>query len=494
MLLMRRINILRTFGISALLFLLAASASFAATTCEINGCDITITINISFQGATPGYMAAAEKEIEDVWNGPNGFRTTGDCKCKVTFKANTMAAADCKNNPPAGYHCIVVTDYNNDPPRNQTNWTGAQFYIGYMYGIASGNGGNSQMGWWSSIMSRPVDPANPAAGNYKDFSHEAGHMLGLEDCDGGLMCRTAGANSDPTQDNIDEAASEICGPDPCPGKCCCGNGQKDALEQCDPKATPSGCPGGQSCCAVCCGCYGLMCVAANGEYLDEASCSATCGAGSKCYKNYKTGCWNCVKQTVVVHKTCYDSANIRGNDGCDHVARSVVDDAADLYRKGFAFLPVMGGMFSNERMNIDILGDGKGYVITVNGEVMDAGTGQLDDPTMSIFTDSETVSYLAGEKMTPQQAISSGRVRIEGNGLFDGMRIGLYHLMFDIYGVFSPPGEFAAPEPGPEYPEEYYAAMDEAFAAEPADEEEHGHHIENLPDGGYIGSGVFPSE
>lgn len=172
-----------------LLLLLLSSFSSGSTTCEVKDCRIMITMKIAFSGTDDTYINRAKSEIENIWNGPNG-QSYGDCKCPVGFNVEVIKTADCINNPPAGYHCIAVTNYNNDPPRNQTNWTGATFYIGYMYGIATGNGGNSQKGWWSDIMSRPVNPANPQGEHYKDFAHEAGHMMGLEDCDGAALCAT----------------------------------------------------------------------------------------------------------------------------------------------------------------------------------------------------------------------------------------------------------------------------------------------------------------
>ena len=495
-------NSFRRFLISgtAIMLLLLTSVSFAETTCTVGNCEITITVKIAFSGANDTYINNAENEIENTWNGPDGFRTVGDCKCKMKVEVETMkitnaSQVNCNPGPP-GYHCIMVTDYNNNPPRNQTNMTGARFYIGYMYGIATGSGGNSQKGWWSDIMSRPADANNPQGEHYKDFAHEAGHMMGLEDCDGGIMCRTSGANSSPTQANLDEIANDMCGADYCPDRCCCGNGEieKNKSEQCDPMASPDGCGAGQTCCPVCCSCYAPVCIPANGEYASQSACQSACGADSTCYKNYQTGCWDCVKQEVVVEETCLDPTNIRGNLDCDHIVRSFVDQGVSFYETDLVNTPVIGGIFSDERINIRTDEGDTGYITTEQSSVTGYGDSPLDDSTVTIHTNRETISLIASEELSVQQAFSEGMIRIEGDGILNGFKFGFYHFMFDVYNLFSPAEEFVAPEEEPDFPQEYYDAMGEWEEAEPAPEETMEHEIGELPDGGYFGSDVFPSE
>jgi hypothetical protein len=488
-------NGLGRFLVFGAVIMFLASASFAETTCTVGDCEITITLKIAFSGANDTYINNAENEIENTWNGPDGFRTVGDCKCKMKIEVETKKAADCKNNPPAGYHCIMVTDYNNNPPRNQTNWTGAKFYIGYMYGIATGNGGNSQKGWWSDIMSRPVNASNPQGEHYKDFAHEAGHMMGLEDCDGGIMCRTSGNNSDPTQANLDEIANDMCGPNACPDRCCCGNGEIDRNkgEKCDPLASPDGCGTGQACCPVCCNCYGPVCIPANGEYVSQSACQAACGPDSSCYKNYKTGCWDCVRKEIVVEETCLDPTNIRGNLDCDHTVRSFAEQVADFYETDLVNAPVLGGIFSDERINIKTEEGDAGYIITEEGQVTDYSDETIDDSTVTIHTDRETIGLIASEQLSVQQALSEGMIRIQGDGFFNGIRFGIYNFMFGLYNFFSPAEGFVPPEEEPDFPQGYHDAMEEVTGAEPAPEETMGHEIGDLPDGGYFGSDVFPS-
>jgi hypothetical protein len=438
-----------------------ANVSFAETTCEVSDCEITIKLKIAFVGANDTYINNAENEIESVWNGPSGSRTYGDCKCKVKFDVETKKVTNQANcTPPiADHHCVMVTNFFNatgqydNPPRNQTNITGATVYIGYMYGIATGNGSNSQQGWWSDQMSRPV-PGSTTGENYKDFAHEAGHMMGLEDGDGGIMNTTSGANSNPTQANIDEIVDDICGPNACPDRCCCGNGvvDKNKGEGCDPKATPVGCSSGQQCCAVCCSCFGPICSGANNEYISHSECQSKCGTDATCYKDFKTGCWDCVKDTVVISGSCRDPTNIRGNTACDHIEYGFGKGAGNIL-----IVPVVGGLFSDERMNYHIEGMGEAHVILKNEEIDSYGLGHLDEPTMNIYTDSGVVSQIYGGSLSINQALKDESIRMEGVGFFNSLKVGIHNFFFGIFGPDN--GEFVPVVEDP-YPQEYYDELD----------------------------------
>lgn len=437
--------------------LLAVPLSSAETTCKVDNCGITITIKIAFSGADDSYINKAKSEIESFWNGPDGYRSVGDCNCRMTVKVETMkitnaSQVNCNPGPP-GYHCVMVTDFNTNPPRNQTSWAGAAFYRGYMYGVASGNGNNSQNGWWSNIMS---------SGGYRDIAHEAGHLMGLGHStdNKSIMNNTLAAG--PTQDDLENAAASVCGPNPCPDRCCCGNGvvEKGKGESCDPLAMPDGCGAGQSCCPVCCGCYIPLCIAANGEYLSQGECTSGCGAGSACYKNYKTGCWDCVKQAVVVHATCRDPSAIRGNLGCDHPAAWTTASASDLVPR---YAALMGALFPDERLNFVTAEGDAAYAVTRGGALVDYGDGLIGDPTGTVHSDRQTLSEIAGRRLRPVQAISGGRITVEGNGVVNGLRFGFYIAMLRVYeGLW---GSEAAPASGgPEFPQEYADEMARANA------------------------------
>jgi len=420
------------FGLLAMLIF--SSLSFAETTCKAEDCGITITIKIAFAFQNVQnenqYMQNVKDEIEQVWN--NGNPTYGDCKCPVTFKVEMQKVNDCVNNPPAGYHCVTVTSYNNNPPRNQTNWTGAKFYIAYMYGIATGNGGNSQKGWWSDIASRPVDPNNPNGEHYKDFAHEAGHMMGLEDGDGGLMNQTSGANSNPTQAHIDEAVGEICGVNACPVRCCCGNGQIDGNvgETCDPMV--GGCPSDEYCCPVCCHCWGKMCFPEFGEYMSQVECNSGCNDG-KCYYNYQTGCWDCVKNQILVHEIPYDESKVQQITTEEHARDAGLDAVRRLFNGALLKVPTLKDFIGNERVNVVVEGEGSYYALIEDDEIYASGPGNVEDATVLITTDIATLDEINAGILNPLDAYKEGRIRIEGIGFVNGIKYWFAEFMVDNF-------------------------------------------------------------
>jgi len=310
------------------LFLLASfnSPVLAETDCDIdyNECKITITIKIAFAGATDQQIQNWKNEIEDVWNGPNNFQTTGDCDCEVEFKVETMKITNPVNvncNPPlAGYHCVMVTPWNNN--NNNLPWfykpDGTKKYVTAYMGYNSqspSQGGASIDGWWSDQTSRPVTDAagKPTGENYKDAAHEAGHMMGLDDEYGNpnIMGQTSGPNAKPTQEQIDQVVKNVCGEGACPDYCCCGNGkvEEDKGEQCDPMAEDIKCGEGEYCCIICCQCHSQLCSPEDGEYATKEDCERSC-EGGQCLYNYETGCWDCKKYETKI-TTILSTTNLK---------------------------------------------------------------------------------------------------------------------------------------------------------------------------------------
>lgn len=202
-----------------------------ATTCKVEGSDITIMLKIAFSGADNSYIDRVKNEIETVWNGSNGYQTCG--RYRVKFKVETMmkitdlANVNCEP-PPTGYHCVMVTKYQGTPEKTNKGlpWfylsNGSKKYVtGYM-GYKSNSpsqGGESINGWWSDQMSRLVECGNGE--RYKDFAHEAGHMMGLaDDEDNGIMTHTKCLNAKPTQANIEKVVENICGANVCSNEYC----------------------------------------------------------------------------------------------------------------------------------------------------------------------------------------------------------------------------------------------------------------------------------
>jgi hypothetical protein len=447
-------GILLALIISAAALGMLAGSGLAETECKVEDCKITITIKIAFSynesEIESGQVSDWVRDIEDVWNGPDGFRTTGDCDCELRYRVESMkitnpSQANCNPGPP-GYHCIMITDYEKNPPRNQTSMQGAEFYRGYMYNPSQG--GASANGWWSDLMDEP----HPDTGaDCHDAAHEAGHMMGLDDdydkdsdrYGENIMGQTSGEHAKPTQDQIDQTVKNVCGEGACPDRCCCGNGlvEDGKGEQCDPFAQPTGCPSGEACCPICCSCYAPYCVAANGEHATQETCMAACTEGS-CYFNYQTGCWDCLKPSVVVEQPVYDPEQAReegqafhqmhGQDGGLEITQEQLELVRRLYNENIGSVPQVRDLLANERINFHVEGMGCVAIVNRDGVMESIEPGEMPDPTMNMYTDVETLEDIMTGETEPLDALKEGRIWYEGVGFFNWLRFAFAGMLFNI--------------------------------------------------------------
>lgn len=428
-----------------------------ATSCDTASqeCHITITINIAFVGATDDYINNVHDEIEEEWNGaPFGTtRTYGDCKCPVEIVVNTKKVASCDSTP-SDYHCIEVTNYSTKPPysANETvigmvkNGTVdprtsnlVTRHRGYMKGISTGE---PVTGWWSDIMSTPTASGERCI----DFAHEAGHLMGLDDGDGGVMDASGarGPNAGVTQQNINDAVDRICGSNACPDRCCCGNAKVDGDkgEACDPLASPTGCTKGEACCPVCCNCYAPCCDPKDGEYPTKEDCEKACGEeGSTCYFNYYTGCWDCtITGSDYLDEYQNTTESIwKANESRFHATQEEKEAKLKMINgvlEKIGAVPIISGLFADERINFYL--DGEEYhAITAEGELVEADAGAIEDPTVEVFSDTETVELILDGELGLEEALEDGRIRVEGVGFANSVKFGFVNVVYNIFSFFS---------------------------------------------------------
>lgn len=442
------------------IFLYPVSAE-EATKCDTEECHITITIKIAFVGpeATTEYRDKVADEIETEWNGDvfGTTRTYGDCECPFKVDVITDKVDNC-DSAPSDHHCVKVTDYETKPPYSANdsiiqlveNGTVdsrtsdlVERHRGYMDKISDGE---PVHGWWSDIMSTPTESGEKCL----DFAHEAGHLMGLEDGDGGIMdgSGVCGENAGVTQDNIDDAVENVCGANACPDRCCCGNGEVDTdkNEECDPLANPTNCQKVESCCPICCSCFTPCCNASNGEYATREECEKACtgkdifGFVMGCYLNYHTGCWDCVG-SISKDSTEYqnDTESIwKANESThnEHVESEKMIERVENLLRGAGLLPIVSQMVANERMDI-FVGKDVYHAVTVDGELKETGEGGVEDPTVNIVSDSETVELISNGELGAMEAYKDGRIRLEGVGLINSVRIGFINSVFSIYSFLS---------------------------------------------------------
>ncbi|MBZ9572478.1 BACON domain-containing protein [Patescibacteria group bacterium] len=246
--------------ILALIFLLALGVGLifhpnqtrAKTAVTIEGCDITITVYLAFAFLDDVSWMNAQQLVDiwvdgmlKIWNEPDF--TYGFCECPVHFEVVVEIlpkGKDCfdaqKDLP--DYHCMHVV---NQPVNQRGNVADAT--------IASSQYPNSYGEWATTTTGL-------------NAAHEVGHMMGLgeeytRDTNGdwkpnqgkekSIMAKTWGEVK-ALQEHIDDIVGNAGVDCPMP-ECCCGNGEHESFigEECDYKASPTGCPEGQVCDSTC---------------------------------------------------------------------------------------------------------------------------------------------------------------------------------------------------------------------------------------------------
>ena len=96
----------------------------------------------------------------------------------------------------------------------------------------------------------------------------------------------------------------------------------------------------------------------------------------------------------------------------------------------------LSNLFGNERMNIYI-DEIVLNVVMVDGTMLDVGTGELDDPTMNVYTDEETVTALTKEELSMKDALDSKKITYEGVGFGSSVKFGFVKVAYKIYSWFS---------------------------------------------------------
>ncbi len=404
-------NIIKAVLFFLLTTFLVPKDVYSETTCDVGLCRVTLTIKIAFSGASDDLIEKWKQDIEQTWNQPD--QTTGPCKCPLRVRVETMKITDPNQvnctPPPHGFHCIMVTDYNTNPPKD----TKGEIYMGYMYPPGVSRHGQSLRGWWSNLMNRPVEGGGGDI--YHDAAHEAGHMMGLKDKEGGgIMTFTSGNKAKPTQANLDAAVNNVCGANACPKRCCCGNGKidTDQGENCDINASPVGCNSpNQECCSVCCRCFIPICNPERKEYHTQPGCELNCTDwGSKCYKNLRTGCWECVKTTIVEHNPLYNQNKIVN---CNHREDAYFTILSGLVGYDFHKIPMACDLFGTEWINLFINGAGAYSIITFDCVVVEVNPFVLEFPSVIVHTDIDTVDAISDGRITFEEALIGGKIIFE---------------------------------------------------------------------------------
>ncbi len=119
------------------------------------------------------------------------------------------------------------------------------------------------------------------------------------------------------------------------------------------------------------------------------------------------------------------------------ILQLAVGDKDELFLRMYGVVSQVnfGKVLSDEKMNWYIeRNDGstlKIGVIIQNGQLVDFRKGELRDPTINVYTDERTVRDLL-ESKDPEMlknSIKNGKIRIEGVGWMNSLRVGVMSLL-----------------------------------------------------------------
>ena len=99
--------------------------------------------------------------------------------------------------------------------------------------------------------------------------------------------------------------------------------------------------------------------------------------------------------------------------------------------------PMAPLMIGNERINLYVDGEVKGHLVTENNEVVRIGTEDLEDPTLNVHISEGTLEELVDGEITFVEALEDDKIRFEGVGFSNSLKLAASSVIFTIYSFFS---------------------------------------------------------
>lgn len=93
-------------------------------------------------------------------------------------------------------------------------------------------------------------------------------------------------------------------------------------------------------------------------------------------------------------------------------------------------------LFSNEKINVYMNGY-TAHLITVNGEMIDVGTGELEDQTMDIHVSKETVQKIMEGELDMKEALDQGLITYQGVGFGKKVKFGAVKVVYKVFSWFT---------------------------------------------------------
>ncbi|MDH7593803.1 MAG: hypothetical protein QHG99_05545 [Methanomicrobiales archaeon] len=98
--------------------------------------------------------------------------------------------------------------------------------------------------------------------------------------------------------------------------------------------------------------------------------------------------------------------------------------------------PALARLVGTARMNV-YMDSSPSFIVTDGGRVIGLGEGSLPDNTLGILTDQATVDAMERKELLFLEAYDAGRIRIEGEGFFEGLKFAIAGFIHRLSGFFS---------------------------------------------------------
>lgn len=115
-----------------------------------------------------------------------------------------------------------------------------------------------------------------------------------------------------------------------------------------------------------------------------------------------------------------------------NVTDSQLETVKGVYNDNVNSIPEVRDLLANERIDLEIDGFGTFGIVNKDGKMESIQAGALDDPSLRIETDVETVLGMATGLKDPKQAVKDGSIRFTGVGFWNWLRFEVTKLFFGV--------------------------------------------------------------
>ncbi|MBA2862349.1 hypothetical protein [Methanococcus maripaludis] len=118
---------------------------------------------------------------------------------------------------------------------------------------------------------------------------------------------------------------------------------------------------------------------------------------------------------------------------------SEMKEIAMKYAENLEDIPFATNIASNERINLNVEMSEEDLIISIiieNGKITSFEKGTLTDATMNVYTDEGTVREILDSEnplSSAQAALKDGKIRMEGVGLVNSIKISIANLLMSFF-------------------------------------------------------------